>query len=893
MRKKILLVIICIAAYSLLVAQSITADSLRTLLLKHPQKDTAQINLMIELAKEFRKINSKSGDSLADIAISLSDQLNYAKGKGNALAVKGAIYSGIMDHQSAKKAYEEAEQILKKVNDKHGLAYLFRMRARLLMDEGNYAQSLDEFIQGIKLAQETGDIKTVVDIEGTVGYLYNILGDYAKAIPYQTDALKLAESIGYKTGMSGAYNAIGKTYKTKGDYPESLDAYTKGLYLDESRRDSANIAIAHGNIGDVYERMGNYRQSFNHIRIYLNYHYPRPKTEDRIAWGEWVLGKAFLHSGNADSGLYYGKHSLMLADKVGFRLYLKEITQLIAESAASLKKWDTAYKYQVLSAHYKDSLLSAETSRKTAMLQASFDLDKKQAQIALLTKGKELQMVENRRERLFLYALLGGLALVLVLAVVLFRNNRQKQRANILLHKQKKEIDNKAQELSVQRDNLEQSYKNIELMGEVGRKITSSLSVGKIISTVYDNVNSLMDASVFGIGIYNDALKRIEFPATHENGQPLPFYSNSIYDENRFDVLCYRNGQEIIMGDLGEEYKNYIQNIQAPKAGDQTVSIIYLPLMARERVLGVITVQSFQKNAYSDYHLFMLRNIAIYAAIALENAEAFEKLNQTLTSLKKAQTQLIQAEKMASLGELTAGIAHEIQNPLNFVNNFSEVNTELIEEMEQEIDKGNLEEVKAITQVIKENAQKINHHGKRADAIVKGMLQHSRSSSGQKELTDINVLADEYLRLSYHGLRAKDKSFNATFRTDFDEKIQKVNVVPQDIGRVILNLFTNAFYSVTEKKKQLNGEFEPIVSVTTKMVDDKVEIRVKDNGVGIPQKILDKIYQPFFTTKPGGHGTGLGLSISYDIITKGHGGQMIAETKEGEFAEFIIQLPIA
>ena len=275
-----------------------------------------------------------------------------------------------------------------------------------------------------------------------------------------------------------------------------------------------------------------------------------------------------------------------------------------------------------------------------------------------------------------------------------------------------------------------------------------------------------------------------------------------------------------------------------------------------------------------------------------------DQVERTLNELKSTQAQLIQSEKMASLGELTAGIAHEIQNPLNFVNNFSEVNSELIDEMKVAIDKGNIDEVKAIASDIKGNQEKINHHGKRADAIVKGMLQHSRNSSGEKEPTDINALADEYLRLAYHGLRAKNKSFNATLYTNFDENIKKFNIVPQDIGRAILNLFTNAFYSVSEKKKIIDNNYEPQVSVITSIKKDvagtgsKVEIKVKDNGLGIPQKVVDKIFQPFFTTKPTGEGTGLGLSLSYDIITKGHGGEMRVETKEGEYAEFIILLPV-
>ena len=274
------------------------------------------------------------------------------------------------------------------------------------------------------------------------------------------------------------------------------------------------------------------------------------------------------------------------------------------------------------------------------------------------------------------------------------------------------------------------------------------------------------------------------------------------------------------------------------------------------------------------------------------------KAEQTLIELRATQSQLIQSEKMASLGELTAGIAHEIQNPLNFVNNFSEVNTELIDELEAEMNKGDIEEAKAIAKDIRENEQKINHHGKRADAIVKGMLQHSRSSSGVKEPTDINALCDEYLRLAYHGLRAKDNTFNAKFETRFDESLGKIYVVPQDIGRVILNLITNAFYAVAEKKRQSSDGYEPMVTVSTipsrsslGAAGGEVLIKIKDNGIGIPQNVLDKIFQPFFTTKPSGQGTGLGLSLSYDIV-KAHGGELKVETEEGKGSEFIIELAI-
>ncbi len=331
-----------------------------------------------------------------------------------------------------------------------------------------------------------------------------------------------------------------------------------------------------------------------------------------------------------------------------------------------------------------------------------------------------------------------------------------------------------------------------------------------------------------------------------------------------------------------------------------------------------------EKTAYANRMnmlgmLALLGGILLVAIILFRNnrqkQNANKVLESTLTNLKSTQSQLVQSEKMASLGELTAGIAHEIQNPLNFVNNFSEVNKELLAEMNEEIEKGNFKEVKMLAKDVTDNEEKINYHGKRADAIVKGMLQHSRSSNGIKEPTDINALADEYLRLAYHGLRAKDKSFNATMKTDFDPTIGNINIIPQDMGRVILNLITNAFYAVDEKKKSgienlPAGQtgYEPTVTVTTKLIIPPpggtrgVKITVKDNGNGIPPKVLDKIFLPFFTTKPTGQGTGLGLSMSYDIVTKGHGGQLKVETKYKEGlpaealaqagTEFIIILPI-
>jgi signal transduction histidine kinase len=386
------------------------------------------------------------------------------------------------------------------------------------------------------------------------------------------------------------------------------------------------------------------------------------------------------------------------------------------------------------------------------------------------------------------------------------------------------------------------------------------------------------------------AVLHLAFDENETTGRMIESWRNKTVYKERWD---------------GEQFQNWIRSMHAQDHHSINDEYATIDSLYGSTVLNLQFIPFSQGMLYIgghevivDFEIDLVKSVADTFSVAYARYEDFKQLEEAknkielaLSELKSTQSQLIQAEKMASLGELTAGIAHEIQNPLNFVNNFSEVNDELLKELKAEAEKGNLDEVKAIAKDIEFNSEKINHHGKRADSIVKGMLQHSRTSSGQKVPTDINALAEEYIRLAYHGLRAKDKSFNANFKTDFDPTIEKINIVPQEIGRVILNLINNAFYAVNEKKQMNIKGYEPTVSVGTKKVDDKVEIRVIDNGNGIPQKALDKIFQPFFTTKPTGQGTGLGLSLSYDIVTKSHGGELKVETKEGEGSVFTILLP--
>ena len=641
-----------------------------------------------------------------------------------------------------------------------------------------YAQNALQLQQKImsqkedKSWQQEGKLSQLIGLQRVVGFLFHRLGNYPKSLEMKMQNLRLAEKGSDKLGIVNALDDIAHDYYSMKDFRNYLDYerqvdsilntmilhaesykfwkfwanYNIGfafyqLHQPDSALNYANRLMSVKGVedyglrnllfADSYSEKGDFQSSIYYYRLAIS---NVSKTSDKqvLAYTHEGMAKLFKRVGRLDSALIYARQSLdyfqnnkkavLQSWGENRNTYIIEIAPILADIYRTNNQLDSAYKYLYLSVTLKDSLFNVDKVRQFQTL--TFNESSRRLQLEQQSK-EEKQKYETKIK---IYGLVAGLIIFLIVALILYRNNRHKQKANDLLLRQKEEINHQ-------------------------------------------------------------------------------------------------------------------------------------------------------------------RNIA-------ENA---------LTSLKSTQSQLIQSEKMASLGELTAGIAHEIQNPLNFVNNFSEVNRELIDEMQQELDNGNLVEAKSISNDIKENEQKINHHGKRADSIVKGMLQHSRSSTGVKELTDINALADEYLRLCYHGLRAKDKSFNATMKTDFDQSIGKINVLPQDIGRVIMNLVTNAFYAVNEKmhnapvethhgastvaSPSASPQYTPTVSLSTKKMDDKVEISISDNGNGIPQKVLDKIFQPFFTTKPTGEGTGLGLSLSYDIV-KAHGGELKVDTKEGEGSEFMIHLPI-
>ncbi|MCW3119187.1 MAG: multi-sensor signal transduction histidine kinase [Chitinophagaceae bacterium] len=607
---------------------------------------------------------------------------------------------------------KEALDLSEKINSDKGKINSLYTMGKVFVYMGNYTRGLGLYFQSLELSEQNKEPEWIVNNLSNIGEVYGYQGDYQQALHYFFKGTPIAQKNHLNGRLAWFYMNIGKTYESLNRL-DSARLYTlKSYELVRQVKDDYLTGKILYSLGVIYSKTGDPPRAMKFYRLSM---LESDKVLDYAITCDASLGMATLlsNAGNKDSALYYARLSLAMANKADFLLQKLNASAFLASYFKEKKMFDSAFAYIENSVTLKDSLLSKEKISEFQKISFSEQLRQQES----------LQARVQYRNRIKMFVLLGGLSALLAVSIILWRNIRLKQKANILLTAQKSEIDK-------QKDKIETSY--------------------------------------------------------------------------------------------GE--------------------------------------------------------------------------------LKSAQAQLIQSEKMASLGELTAGIAHEIQNPLNFVNNFSEVSAELMGEMEDEINKGNHKDVKNIASDIKQNLEKIIHHGKRAESIVKGMLQHSRNSTGKKESTDINALADEYLRLSWHGLRAKDKSFNAILQTEFDPHIGQINIIPQDMGRVLLNLYNNAFYSVNEKKKQsARGDspdkYEPMVTVTTKALkspltggNSGIEISVKDNGHGIPQKVVDKIFQPFFTTKPTGQGTGLGLSLSYDII-KAHGGEIKVDTKEGDHTVFIITLP--
>lgn len=738
-------------------AQIEQLDSLRTVLRQHPQADTFRVNRLNDLAHAWE--TSETGrDSVATLALELAKRLRYVPGQARALFILG-LSNVYRQPKTAQKLLAQALALTERGRndapsvDRVLLAHILRLTGISYFNEGERA--LPYLHRAVTVAKATGQQALIAQTLTDLGTYYAYRSIYPPALRWYLLALRAAEKSGSLEreadalqGIAGVYvdltdydgalvylrrilgkvgpqtkthqilalADVGKCYLLTGRYPQAIAALQRGLTLSRNYKERPNYhGLPLGAIlADAYEQQGNpLAFSYAHRVMGLAQYLRVPYVISRVSV---ILGRYHLRTGNADSAIYYGRQVIALSQEDQNKIRLRDANQILAKAYARRGAFAQAYAYQTRFIAYKDSINNEEITRKATAVRLNDRMSRQQSQIALLTKDRQLQAAAGQRQRQLLYATLAVLALTGGLLAVLYRNYRNKQRANALLQRQKAEIQ---------------------------------------------------------------------------------------------------------------------------KQRDQT--------------------------------------------------------QQALTELRTTQVQLVQREKMASLGELTAGIAHEIQNPLNFVNNFAEVSTELIEELADQPQKGGhitgLET--DLMTVLKSNLRVILDHGQRASSIVRSMLEHARSTSGDTQPTDLNALCEEFLRLAYQGFRMKEKNFNCGLVTDFDPAAGRLEVIPQEISRVLLNLFNNAFYAVQERQKQREPTYRPTVYVNTLRVGETVEIRVSDNGTGMSEAVRQKIFQPFFTTKPTGQGTGLGLSISYDIITKAHGGQIDVSSQKGQGTEFIIRLPVS
>lgn len=676
-------------------------------------------------------------------------------------------------------------------------------------------------------------------------------------------ALKLWIETGDKYGLATVYDRLGGAYTGRQDFENAIKYFRLGLNLDKELGDKFNEAVAWYNIGLTQRYMGNYGDALESNLMTLQI---GREIKDTSVIGFGLLGNGF------DYMLVKDFDEAIKNQREALKIFIAR------KDSASIA---TAYNDLAVTYNFAGNIDEALKNHLAALkIRKRFSTN---GEIGTsYSYISDIFVVQKKYAEALSYCL-EGLKYV--------------------------KLDGDTRFILVGYTDAGNIYKNLHDDAHALTYYDSALNLSKEINDKEDEAVALQGiADVYlaqgkhseAIGLLNQAasiLPRANYKilqsvyrqlasAYVKTGDYKNAYESQVRYKQMSDSLTAAEKAEKITSltkQLEYENKHALQ-----KASQEKQLAIQQSQIERQKIMGNISIAG----------LIAVIGLAIIVYIRFrEKRKLNVALEQSLTELKATQTQLVHSEKMASLGELTAGIAHEIQNPLNFVNNFSELSNELCDEMNEELDRGNLNEAKSIGGNIKENLEKVVHHGKRAESIVKGMLQHSRTSTGQREFTDINKLADEYLRLSYHGLRAKDKSFNSEIKTDFDEKGGTIKVVAQDIGRVLLNLYNNAFFAVFEKKKILGENYQPTVTVSTKRVNNaagfaRMIITISDNGLGIPPKIVDKIFQPFFTTKPSGQGTGLGLSLSYDII-KAHKGEITVETAENEGTSFIIQLPVS
>ncbi|QNH60839.1 tetratricopeptide repeat protein [Hymenobacter sediminicola] len=681
-------------------AQTPKLEQLRAKVQAHPQADTTRVNRLNELAFEQRSKAPRESRASFEDALQLAQGLHYRFGEAKAQLGLGFYYRKRNEYGPAQLYTQQARQAFSEIGDlRNQLACTYNL-AYIFSGQGNYTQALDHAQQALTLAERLKDPHWLVLMNAQMGIISTEVGEYEKAREYLERCLQLSRHHHNQPGVSQGLRGLGDLYRTQGNWDSARRYYQQDATLTRQLGDEPGFLVEEMNVADMEERLGNYPKAFAYS--YRVLHQLRQlDVVGYLPWTQLVLARAHLHTNRPDSALIYGKASLQASLRSGVKENIRDVSEVLTQASVRLGHFPDAYRYQTLYGTYQDSLSSRELIRRIAALQYSYELDRRQTRISQLTRNEQLIRQKNQQQQWLLVVSLVGLGAVAGLSVVLWRSNRQKQRAYALL------------------------------------------------------------------------------------------------EQKQADLLA-------------------------------------------------------------------------------------------------TQQQLVAAEKWAFVGELSAGIAHELQNPLHFMKNFAEVSVAMLDQdstravptlgatdgLKQEILAG-----------LKQNLQEISQHGQRASSIITDMLTHARTGTSQHELVRVNELIEENLRLAYQEMQARNHGFQATLRTELDESVQEAQLVRTEIGRVLLNLFTNAFHALAARQAQLGADYAPVLHVSSRRVGSQIEIRVRDNGTGMSAAVKQQIFTPFFTTKPTGQGTGLGLSLAHDIVTKGHGGVLQVETEEGNYTEFTLVLP--
>jgi len=837
-----------------------------------------KINALNDEAWQVHDTEPKTGLKLSSEAKELSEKYNYRRGMAYAIRNMGVSHRYLSNLEKALSLSAQAMEQFIELDDKSGESQSLVSIGAIYYYMGDYDQGLDYFLRGLQLGEGIDQKESMAYAYNGAGYIYSIQGDNEKGLNFLEKALNLSRSIENFSLQSSILESIATLYLNDGRIDKAHQTFTECQKLSEEKNDKRNLGYALFGIGEVLlqkNKLEEAKDSFlKSLKTYRDFGYKVGEAQSLL-----FLGKVCLLQGSDESETYL-MESLEVAEDIKAKASIYMVHETLAEFYEDKEDIHSFVKHYKLYHKYKSEVYKEEQELKHKYQNIKFEMDKlqKEAEINRLT--------------------------------------------NVVMKEKNAELEKKTLE-------LEKSYESVSVLSKIGRDITSTLDLDTILNTVYENVNQLMDATVFGVGIYNEEEGAIEYQLSVEEGKRYQPYKRTMSDKTQLAVWCIENNKEVFINDIDKEFSSYLEDIDLTMLKTASLedgskpktpnSLIYLPLQVKEKIIGLVSIQSFEKNKYQKHHLEILKTLASYTSAALYNAKSYETLQGTLNELKSTQDQLIQAEKLASLGQLTAGIAHEIKNPLNFVNNFSELSVELVEEIRHEVRRmtadggpevGLSHDTDLILEIlddIEANLKTIHKHGSRADSIVKSMLQHSSGGSGKMEPNDLNNLAREFVNLSFHGMRAGEEPINVDLKYDLDASIGNVPLIAEDFSRVIVNLTNNAFDAMREKLSETSNvkgkksplersrgvsaveDYHPQLMVRTKRTDGSVTIEIEDNGPGIPDEIKNKILQPFFTTKKGTQGTGLGLSITNDII-KAHGGSMGIKSSPGKGTTFTIHL---